>query len=239
MASFAVIIIGDEILSGKFADENTPYFIKRLRASGLDLRHISVIPDTMQGIAEEIAVWSKRVDWVLTTGGVGPTHDDMTFAAVAQGLGKPLVRYPELVEIIRQKFGPDPNEAALKMADLPEGSNLWWDGGLFFPQVVAGNVVIFPGVPSLVRLKFEAICWRFSGQPVHTARLSTLVDEVFIAATLTEAQSRWPGVAIGSYPRLEEVPHRVIVTMESRVSGDLDACHQWLGSHLPGAEPAA
>lgn len=238
MPTAAVVIIGNEILSGKFADENGPYLITRLRALGVDLHRLVVIPDTMDAIATEVREASRRHDHVFTTGGVGPTHDDITMPAVAAAFDLPLVRHPELLAILVRKLGADAPPAALRMAEVPEGSALWWDEGVRFPLVVTRNVAIFPGVPALLKLKFEAAAWRWAGTPVSQRRLWTFRDEPAIADVLTEATTRWPAVAIGSYPRFELDPPQVLVTLESRVEADLDACARWVGSGI-GAHPGA
>ncbi|HNC98633.1 MAG TPA: molybdopterin-binding protein [Myxococcota bacterium] len=236
MPTAAVVIIGNEILTGKFADENGPFLIARLRGLGLDLGRLVVVPDQMTVMVEELRRATSGFDWVFSTGGVGPTHDDMTFPAVAAAFGVPLVREPVLEKMILSKFGD--NTAALRMAEIPAGAELWWDGEIAWPQVVMRNLVIFPGVPKLVRMKFDAICHRFSGTPMLTRRIQTLADESEIADVLTTAAQRWPSVDIGSYPRFDERPHRVIVTMEARDSESLAACAAWLLSHVPGAASA-
>ncbi len=228
MPSAGVVIIGNEILTGKFADDNTPWLVARLRQLGCDLFRVAIIPDTLDDIAAEVAEQSRRYDWVFTTGGVGPTHDDITFAGIAKAFALPLHHRPELVAVLKRKLGEACNTAALRMAEIPEGSELWWDGNVTFPLVVTRNVCIFPGVPSLLRLKFDRVAHRFVGAPVHGLRLSTGRQESEIAALLTEAVSRWPAVAIGSYPRLDEVPVHVIVTIESRDNQALARCEAFL-----------
>lgn len=238
MPTAGVVIIGNEILSGKFADENTPWLVQRLRALGCDLLRVAVIPDTLADIAAEVAAQSARFDWVFTTGGVGPTHDDLTFAGIAQAFGVPLHHHPDLTAILRAKLGEACNEAALRMAEIPEGSALWWDGGVVYPLVVTRNVCIFPGVPSLLKLKFDKVAHRFAGTPLSVRRLHTHQQESVIADRLTEAAARWPAVAIGSYPRLDEVPMRVIVTLESREESALGACAAFLLDGAIGLDEA-
>lgn len=228
MPTAGVVIIGNEILSGKYADENSPWLVGRLRALGCDLLRIAVVPDTLDDIAAEVATQAARVDWVLTTGGVGPTHDDITFAAIAQAFGVPLHHHPELVAVLRSRLGDACNAAALRMAEVPEGAELWWDGPVRYPTVATRNVVAFPGVPSLLRLKFDHVAARFAGTPVTCVRLRTEATEPAIADRLTEAAARWPMVAIGSYPRLDDVPVHVIVTLEGRDTPALAACRDWL-----------
>jgi molybdenum cofactor synthesis domain-containing protein len=233
MGTAAVVIIGNEILSGKFADENTPFLVGRLRALGVDLRRIVVIPDEIDVIAETIRACSHAFDWVLSTGGVGPTHDDLTFPGIARAFGLDLARNDVLAGIIGEKLGERANEAAFRMAEIPDGAALWWDGDVIYPLVTVRNVLVFPGVPSLVRLKFDAIAHRLAGVPLASARLVTHADEPAIAEDLSHAAGRWPGVAIGSYPRFDESPRVVIVTLEGRDAEALAACRAWLEGRLP------
>ncbi len=232
MATAAVLIIGDEILSGKFADENTPYLIGRLRELGVRLRKAVLLPDDPQAIAAELRQAAAEVDLVFTTGGVGPTHDDRTMEAVAEAFGVRLVHHPDLVEVLERATTGGPTEAALRMTRVPEGSRLWWDGELRYPLVVYENVHILPGVPSILRLKFEAAAWRWQGQPEAVARVLTREREVDIAARLEEACRRWLGVDIGSYPRLDETPRHVVVMVEGADAAQVEAARSWLSAAL-------
>jgi FAD synthetase len=191
------------------------------------------LPDTIADIAAEVRSASARYDHVFTSGGVGPTHDDLTLPGVAAALGVPVVRHPELEGILRARMGEACNEAALRMAEIPEGAELWWEGQVRWPLVVARNVAIFPGVPALLRAKFDAVAHRFAGVPVQTRRVVTTATEPEIADLLTEAARRWESVAIGSYPRFETTPRTVIVTMESRENEALVACEAWLRERMP------
>ncbi|MES2641236.1 MAG: molybdopterin-binding protein [Myxococcota bacterium] len=238
MPSAAVIIIGNEILSGKFADENGPYLIRRLRELGVDLGRIVVLPDVIETIAAEVRSASLAFDHVFTSGGVGPTHDDLTFPAISAAFDRPLERHPVLAQLLESR-GRAPNLAAYRMAEVPAGAELWWDGNVVYPLVVMRNVAIFPGVPSLFRMKFEAVAHRFAGVPVSCRRLVTELGEPEIADALTQASERWPSVAIGSYPRFEVTPHTVIVTMEGRDDASLLACEAWLLARIPTVASAA
>jgi len=230
----ALVIIGDEILTGKFRDDNGPWLIDRCRALGIDLRRISVIPDEVETIGEEVAVCSRRFDWTFTSGGVGPTHDDVTMEGIARGLGRPVQRLPELEAVLRARLVERITEDALRMADAPAGASLWWDGEIAFPQVVVENIVILPGVPALFRARFLAIAHRFGGTPSLSRRLVTTEAESLIAGRLRLAQARWPQVAIGSYPRYEQRPYTVIVILDSRDEPALLACLDWLRDALSG-----
>lgn len=220
----AMLVIGDEILTGKVQDTNSPWVAARCRALGLELCRILVLPDVLDEVAGAVAEWSTRCDHVFTSGGVGPTHDDLTMAAIARGLGRRIVRHPELLEVLEARMGDRFTSAAARMADIPEGADLWWDGELRFPQVVVGNVVVFPGVPALLRLKFDAICHRFGGTPVVSHRLVTTLGESELADELGVIQHRFPRVAIGSYPQFDRRPWTVTITMDTVDPDALAAC---------------
>jgi molybdenum cofactor synthesis domain-containing protein len=226
-----MVVIGDEILGGKCVDTNSPWIAKRCRTLGLDLCRVVVVPDDVGLIAEEVARCAARFDHVFTSGGVGPTHDDMTMLGVAEAMGVGLKRHPELTALLHKKMPAGPTAAALRMADIPDGAELWWDGDLFFPVVVMGNICIFPGVPSLLRRKFDEIAHRFEGVPIMGRSLCTEERESVIAERLQVASERWPGVAIGSYPQFATRPHTVTITLDSRDRQALEDC--W--SHLSSA----
>lgn len=221
----AALIIGDEILSGKFTDQNGPFIIRRCRELGIRLRHIGVVADVLEDIAFEVARWSDLVDYVFTTGGVGPTHDDLTMQGVAMAFDVPMVRSDALEQTIRDKFTGRLNEDVFRMADVPDGAKLWSEGALFFPQVVFRNVIIFPGVPRLFHKKFNGIAHRLVGGEIQYSRaLVTQERETDIASRLREAAERHPRVAIGSYPQYDEKPWTVTVTIDSLDQQALLAC---------------
>ena len=219
-----MLVIGDEILTGKVTDSNSPWVAARCRELGLALCRIIVLPDVLDEIAAAVAEWSRRADFVLTSGGVGPTHDDLTMAGIALGLGRPLERHPELHTVLQDRMGKRYTPAAGRMADVPAGATLWWDGQLSFPQVVIGNVIVFPGVPALLRMKFDAISHRLGGTPVHSRRLVTTAAESEIADELRQVQADHPTVAIGSYPQYDHRPWTVTITMDGHDTEALDAC---------------
>lgn len=236
MTTAAVIIIGDEILSGKFADENGPWLAKRCRELGIDLVRISIIPDDVGVIAAEVQRCDTLADYIFTTGGVGPTHDDVTMAGIALAFSVPLVRNADLVGLIEERMGASVTADALTMADLPDGTVLWREDEKRFPVLVCRKVLIFPGVPSYLRNKFNDIAHRLSGVLIETRRLKTFQSESKIAACLREAANRWTSVKIGSYPRLEEDPSYVIITMDSRDTDALNACETWLQGSITTAD---
>jgi molybdenum cofactor synthesis domain-containing protein len=216
MASAAVVIIGNEILSGKFADENARFLIGELRQLGVELGRISVIPDDIDDIAETVPRCAKRFDSVFTSGGVGPTHDDVTMAGLARGFGTRVVRHPVLEDLLRQHYGDRMSESHLRLAEVPDGAELVYGQDRVWPVLAYRNVYILPGVPSLFRRKFLSIRERFRSQPFFTARVYVMSDEATIAADLNRMVSAHPQVSFGSYPRFEESEYRVLLTVESQ-----------------------
>jgi len=162
-----ILLIGNEILSGKITDANAAYLCRELRALGVEVRRITVIPDEVELIATEVRAQSREYDVVFTSGGVGPTHDDVTIEGVARALGVPVVREPRLVQLLERYYKGRLNEARLKMAEVPEGAELTADGELVFPAVVVRNIYILPGVPEIFRQKFDALKERFRDAPFH------------------------------------------------------------------------
>ncbi|HEV8586963.1 MAG TPA: competence/damage-inducible protein A [Methylomirabilota bacterium] len=211
-----IILIGNEILSGKTLDANAAYLCRELRDLGVDVRRIVVIPDEVSLIAEEVAVFSKSFDLVFTSGGVGPTHDDVTIEGVARALGVPVVRHPALVELLRQYYRGTVTEAALRMAEIPEGADLITDNGLRFPNVAMRNVYVLPGVPEIFRRKFDAMRERFRDAPIHLRNVFVRIDEGMLADYLNRLLEVFPLLQVGSYPELSNPEYRVKVTLESR-----------------------
>ncbi|MEL6349081.1 MAG: molybdopterin-binding protein [Myxococcota bacterium] len=237
MATAAALIIGDEILSGKFIDENSPWLIQRCRELGLSLKRLSIISDQLDDIADNVRTWSGRVDHVFTTGGVGPTHDDLTMKGVAQAFGVSMVRHPTLEHIIRTRFEGPINEDVLRMAEVPDGAILWEEEDLYFPQIVVHNVCIFPGVPRIFQKKFNAVSHRFSGRHKHSRRFVTAESETDIAARLRLLVHNHPDVSIGSYPRFDSKPYTVTVTLDSYDEIALNAAEQAMAQALTRFEP--
>jgi len=236
MPTAAVVIIGNEILTGKFQDENGPFAIQRLRAAGCDLGRLLVIPDVRSEIAREVAFCASRFDQVITSGGVGPTHDDVTFAGIADAFGVTLALHPDLLALL-QKFQLPDTEATRQMALLPEGAEVFFAAETSFPVVIVRNVVVLPGVPKLFRRKLEEVIPRFLGTEVSTVRLYTRRQEWEFAAALQQVAERYPTVGIGSYPRFNAGDFYVLLTLESRDAPSLDLATQELRQTLELFEP--
>jgi molybdenum cofactor synthesis domain-containing protein len=218
-----IILVGNEILSGKIEDANAVYLCRELRRLGMDVRKIAVIPDDVAAIAAEVAAAHRAWDVVFTSGGVGPTHDDVTIEGVAVALGVPVVRHPTLVGLLRQHYGERLNEAHLKMAEVPEGAELVSAESLRFPTIVMRNVYVLPGVPEIFRQKFDSLKERFRDAPFHLCCVYVSMGEGTLADHLNELLAGHPDLLLGSYPEFSNPEYKVKVTLESKDRGYLDA----------------
>lgn len=224
----AILVIGNEVLSGKIEEKNARFLIGELRELGVALKCILTIPDEPEDIAASVKDLSTRFDFVFTSGGVGPTHDDVTISSIARAFDKPIVRHPQLEAMLRGYFGDGIDETRLRLADVPEGAELVYGGDMKFPITACGNVFIFPGVPELFRKKFTAIRERFRVAPFYLRVVHTLEDEFDIAARLQTIADTHPAVAIGSYPNFATPEYKVKLTLESKIETEVDAAHQAL-----------
>jgi molybdenum cofactor synthesis domain-containing protein len=237
----AILLIGNELLSGKVDDENARFLIRELRALGVSLRRIEVVPDLPDEISDSVRALASRFDLLFTSGGVGPTHDDVTLQAVATAFSMDIVRHPDLEALLRRGYGDRLHERDLRMADVPSGARLeYGSGGVVggavakapWPVIVVRNVWILPGVPSIFRRKFEAVRELFRAAPLHGRALYSAAGEGSIAGALDEAVAAFPGVDIGSYPHLDAPDYRVKVTLDGRDAARVDEALAWLVARL-------
>jgi FAD synthetase len=232
MPSAALLVIGNEILSGKVVDSNSPYLCQELRALGVDVERIVTIPDVIETIATEVRSMSQSYDFVFTSGGIGPTHDDLTVEGVAAAFGQPVELNTGIEERIRRAVGDELNESQLKMAHVPAGATLLDSGDLWFPLVIVENVYIFPGIPELLRKKFESARDRFRGVPFVLRRVWVKQRESEIAESLHSLLGEFPELMLGSYPKIREESFKVLLTLESRDGGYVDRALESLLSRL-------
>ena len=233
MPSAGILVIGNEILSGKVTDENSPYLCRELRSLGVDVERIVTIPDEVQTIASEVKVMSDAYDFVFTSGGIGPTHDDLTIEGVAAGFGVPVEHSDSIEERIRRATRSEPNATLLRMARVPQGSTLLDSGDLWYPLVVMKNVYIFPGIPELLRKKFEDARERFRGIPFVLKKVYVRERESDIAPMLNELLHEFPDLVLGSYPRIGQETFHVMLTLESRDAGYVQNALDKLLAKLP------
>lgn len=228
-----IVLIGNEILSGKITDANAAYLCRELRALGVDVRRIVAIPDDADLIAREIREGSRAYDLVFTSGGVGPTHDDVTIEGIARGMGVPVVRHPHLAGLLEQFYKGNLDAARLKMAEVPEGSQLLAGDSLIFPVIVFKNIYIFPGVPEIFRQKFDAVKERFREQPFLLKSVFVRIGEGTLAGFMNDLLKAYPLLMLGSYPEFSNPNYKVKVTLESKDKDYLDQALSEFLARLP------
>ena len=228
----AIVVIGNEVLSGKVLDQNSPYLVGELRQLGVHVQRIAVIPDQVEVIAEEIAFCKNRFDWVFTSGGIGPTHDDVTMEGLATGVGRPLICHPVLERFLKKIYPGTLNAAQQKLTFVPEGVDFVYAEGIRIPILHFENIYVFPGVPSLLMKKFSAIKERFRGSPFYLSKIFLVEEEYKIAQHLHQTLEKFPYLLIGSYPIMEHPDYRVVITMESKERDYLEGASAFLLSML-------
>jgi len=212
-------------LSGKIVDENARFLTDELRQLGVALRRITVIPDVIDEIEATVRDFAARFGQVFTSGGVGPTHDDLTMEGVARAFGQKLFRHPELEQLMRGYYGERLEPRNLRMCDVPEGARLVQAGHPSWPVVAVENVYVLPGVPEIFRAKFLSIREQFRQAPYHLRQIFTSAEEGSIAADLDRVVAAYPMVQVGSYPKFDvaAVGYSVKVTLESKDAAAVDA----------------
>ena len=228
-----IIIIGNEILSGKVHDVNSYYLVSELRSLGVDVRRITVIPDETEIIGAAALEFSVQYDYVFTSGGVGPTHDDVTMAGIASGFGVKLAVHPEIRNALTARYKNNLNSVIMKMAEIPEGAEVYLKEGMRFPLVSYKNIFIFPGIPEYLKDKFSTIKERFRVSAFYLKRLFLNVHESEFAEVLNLVVSANPQVQFGSYPIMGKEEYRVIITAESKSADQLNMALGALINKLP------
>ena len=211
----AALIIGNEILSGKIADTNTTLLARALFDLGIELRRVLVCPDEISTISKDLSDLRASHDLVFTSGGVGPTHDDVTIDGVAASFGRPVVRSVAVEKMIRQYHGDRTTEAHLRMANMPQGAEMIRSSDAPWPTVVIENVFVLPGVPEIFELKLADLHKRLDeGYEFHSQAVYTLCDEGEIASLLERIAEAFPGVMVGSYVKWQAEDYRTKLTFD-------------------------
>jgi molybdenum cofactor synthesis domain-containing protein len=198
----AILVIGNEILSGRTKDANLHYLATGLTAIGIRLMEARVVPDIEARIIEAVNALRIGYDYVFTTGGIGPTHDDITSESVAKAFGVQLIKHPKAVDLLTKHYGEANLTAArLRMAHVPEGATLIDNPISTAPGFRIGNVHVLAGVPAICQAMFDGLKGGLTrGDPVHSKTVSAHVGEGVIAHDLGKLQERFPSLDIGSYP---------------------------------------
>lgn len=202
----AILIIGNEILSGRTKDANLPWLGEQLSAIGIRLNEGRVVKDDEGAIISALNILRAENDYVFTTGGIGPTHDDITSACVAKAFGTTLHRHPDALAALMGHYKPeDVNEFRLKMADVPQGAVLVDNPVSAAPGYRIENVYVFAGVPRIMQAMFDNIRHELQGgEPIQSRSITAYVLEGELAGGLAEIQNAAPAVDIGSYPMIRD-----------------------------------
>ncbi|MDT7935337.1 MAG: molybdopterin-binding protein [Sphingomonadaceae bacterium] len=197
----ALLIIGDEILSGRTQDRNLAVLARWLNTQGIRLREARAVADDMEAIGAAVNALRAAYDYVFTTGGIGPTHDDITVDAVAAALGLGVSHHPRAVEILTGYYGAELTDARLRMARTPDGAELIENARTGAPGIRLGNLFILAGVPSIVQSMLDALEGKLEGgQPMLSRAVGAWTAESRVADLLRRVEKSHDGLAIGSYP---------------------------------------
>lgn len=216
MHTSAIIIIGSEVISGRTQDLNVQFLAQKLDQRGIALKEIRIIPDDENMIIETVNALRQIYNYVFTTGGIGPTHDDITSKSIAKAFNLPLIRHPEIVALI-QKRKPKTVDASYRMADVPKGSTLIGNPVTQVPGFKIENVYVFAGIPEIMRGMFASIEETLvKGLPTLTKTIHCQMGESLLADGLSTIQHKFKNVEIGSYPYHQEIGWFVNVVVRSK-----------------------
>ncbi len=227
----AVLIIGNEILSGRTQDINLSYLGRRFAQLGVILQEARVIPDNEEVVIRTVHALRAEADFVITTGGIGPTHDDITTQCIARAFGVGVIRHPEAEQRLLDYYGADEiTDARMKMACVPDGAELIENPVSAAPGYRIENVYVLAGVPPIMQAMFETLTHRFAGgAPILSRTVSCGLAESRLAAGLTEIQARYTDMSIGSYPFARHGKLGVSVVLQSDQVERLDLARREVG----------
>ena len=236
-----VIIIGNEILSGRTEEKNLPYLGKRLADLGIELCEARIVPDVEEAIVDTVNACRRRYDYVFTTGGIGPTHDDITAACIAKAFATPLETNRQALARLQDSYGEgELNDARRSMAAMPTGVRLIDNPISAAPGFQIENVFVLAGVPLIMQVMFEGLRDRLVEGPAVVSRaVSAYLREGDLAAPLAELQARYADVEMGSYPFYRRQQLGTTIVLRATDGARLDAAAEELRAIMRecGAEP--
>ncbi len=235
----AALVIGNELLSGKVEEANVAVLARTLRALGVQLRRVVTILDDKDEISREVRALSQAHDWLFTSGGVGPTHDDVTIEAVAAAFGVGVVVSAPMEQMLRDHYGERITPGHLRMALIPEGAHLEATEEVRWPTVRIENTWVMPGIPEVFRMKLPVVVARIGdGAPPFVSRaVYTRMDEGDLKPLLDDVVARFPDVDVGSYPKWLDPSYKTKLTFDGRDVARVDAARDALIALLPSGEP--
>jgi len=234
----AALIVGNEILSGKVEEANLAVLARALRPIGVSLRRVVVVPDDVATIAAEVRALSAAHDAVFTSGGVGPTHDDVTVEAVAAAFGARVVEAPAMAELLRAHYRERLTEGHLRMALVPEGAALETTDDVRWPTIRMRNVWLMPGIPEVFRMKVPVVIAKLgAGRRFVSFAVYTQMDEGDLKPLLDAVVARFPDVDVGSYPKWADPSYRTKLTFDGQDEARALAARDAFIATLPSGEP--
>lgn len=234
----AALIIGNELLSGKVQEANLKVLASVLRPLGVHLRRVVLVLDDVQEIADEIRTLCSRYDWVFTSGGVGPTHDDVTVEAAARAFSVPVVQDGTLDRLLRDHYKSRYNEAHARMALVPQGATLESGDVARWPVVRFGNCWLLPGIPEIFQMKMSIVVSQLrGGTPFVSESVYTLLEEAELKPVLDAVVRAFPEVEVGSYPQWLHPSYKTKVTFDGTDAGRVAGARRAFIARLPAGEP--
>ena len=236
----AAIVIGDEILSGKVEEANVAMLARALRSLGVLLRRVVVVMDDIDAIVHEVRELSKAHDWLFTSGGVGPTHDDVTVEAVAKAFDVRVVSSPEMEGMLRAHYKERCTPGHLRMALVPEGASLEVTAEVTWPTIRLGNTWLLPGIPEVFRMKLPVVVAHLaqrSGHAFVSHAAYVKMDEGELKPLLDRVVASFPDVPVGSYPKWLDPSYKTKITFDGRDEARVLAARDAFVASLPAGEP--
>lgn len=236
--SAAALVIGNELLTGKVEEANVHVLARTLRGLGIELRRVVMILDDIDTIAHEVKALAASHDWLFTSGGVGPTHDDVTVMGVAKAFGVDVVEDPTLATMLREHYRERCTEGHLRMALVPKGAALETTEDVRWPTIRYANTFLLPGVPEIFRLKLPVAAAHIGRDKGFVSRaVFTKMDEGDLKPLLDAVVARFPDVAVGSYPKWQDPSYKTKLTFDGRDEPRVDEAKDAFVDLLPQGEP--
>jgi molybdenum cofactor synthesis domain-containing protein len=238
----AILVIGNEILSGKVEEANVAVLARELRALGILLARVVVVMDDVDTIAKEVAELARTHDWLFTSGGVGPTHDDVTIEAVSKAFGVAVVSSPEMEAMLRAHYKERCTDGHLRMALVPEGAALEVSSAVRWPTIRLRNTWLLPGIPEVFRMKLPVVIERVRGQaqggdPFVSHAVYVKMDEGDLKPLLDRVVASYADVTVGSYPKWLDPSYKTKLTFDGKDAVRVGAARDAFVASLPAGEP--
>jgi molybdenum cofactor synthesis domain-containing protein len=237
----AAIVVGNEILSGKVDEANVAVLARELRSLGILLSRVVIVMDEVETIAREVRELSATHDWVFTSGGVGPTHDDVTVEAVAKAFGVPVVSSPEMKGMLLEHYGDRCTEGHLRMALVPQGAALEVSTEVTWPTIRLSNTWLLPGIPEVFRMKLAVVVARIRSAAPRPSFVShavyTKMDEGVLKPLLDQVVAAFTDVSVGSYPKWLDPAYKTKITFDGQDEARVVSARDAFVALLPAGEP--